>query len=147
VPQWDLPVVHAVRAVKGSVPADAQKGLKATFRAAGYFLPCCWRPGEDIEIARIDAAALRVRGRIEALQPLNETVMRVRVTTREPLAYRSGQFLNLVRGDGLTRSYSLASLPGLDPFLAKAKGRRGSSTPAPLRLAATSAGPPYAGRA
>lgn len=106
-----------LRAVKGSVPAEAQQGLKETFRAAGYFLACSWRPAEDLEVARIDAATLRVRGQIETLQPLNGTVMRVRVTTREPLEYRPGQFVNLVRGDGLTRSYSLASLPGLDPLL------------------------------
>jgi NAD(P)H-flavin reductase len=37
--------------------------------------------------------------------------LRVRLEPQQAFAYRAGQFVTLLRGDGLSRAYSLASLP------------------------------------
>ena len=39
-------------------------------------------------------------------------MLRVHLRPEGPFDYRAGQYLTLLRGDGLARSYSLASLPG-----------------------------------
>ncbi len=94
----------------GSVPESAQRGLKETLRAQGYFLACSLRPVEDIAVSPAGAGA-RVEARISGLESMNDTVMRVRLRTDTALDYYAGQFVTVFRDDGLARSYSLASLP------------------------------------
>lgn len=48
---------------------------------------------------------------------LTADVARVRLQTSTPLPYQAGQFITLLRSDGLARSYSLASVPALDEAL------------------------------
>jgi ferredoxin-NADP reductase len=57
---------------------------------------------------------LRVPARLQKLERLSEDVLRVRLWPEAPFEYRAGQYLTLLRGDGLARSYSLASLPRED---------------------------------
>ncbi|ATB50955.1 2Fe-2S iron-sulfur cluster-binding protein [Corallococcus macrosporus] len=103
-----------MRAVAGTVPEAAQAGLKDTLRAQGYFLACACRLPEGAALEVTDAEALRVPARIQSLDALSASVLRVRLVTDRPVAYRAGQYISLVREDGLTRSYSLASLPHED---------------------------------
>ena len=98
-----------LRAACGTVPAEAQQGLKATLVEQGYFLSCVCRPESDLALE--PAGGLEVAGRIAALERLTETVLRAHVETEAPLEYRAGQYITLRRADGLARSYSLASLP------------------------------------
>lgn len=105
-----------VRAVAGAPPPEAQKTLKDTLRTRGYFLSCVARPTEDLTVSLADAE-LRCAARVHSLSPLSPTVVRLRLCPEADFAYAAGQFINLSRPDGLTRSYSLASLPGRDPFL------------------------------
>ncbi|KFE62326.1 2Fe-2S iron-sulfur cluster-binding protein [Hyalangium minutum] len=102
-----------VRAVSGAVPAQAQVGLKETLKARNYFLACSCRPepGSELELSG-GAEELQVPARLESLELLSEEVLRVRLRPEAPFDYRAGQYLTLLRGDGLARSYSLASLPG-----------------------------------
>lgn len=106
-----------VRAVRGSVPVKAQSGLRDTLCAQNYVLACSFIPEDDIEIALIEAELLCTRGRIESIEPLNAAVMRVGVRVENPLDYRPGQYINVLRDDGLARSYSLASVPEEDDLL------------------------------
>ena len=104
-----------LRAARGSIPESAQKGLGATLRARGYFLACRWRPegegaSELVEIAD-DATLPSVAAVVRALERPTPDVVRLGLETATPFAYRAGQFVSLARADGLTRSYSLASLP------------------------------------
>jgi NAD(P)H-flavin reductase len=101
-----------MRAVNGAVPDKAQVGLKNTLKARGYFLACACRlePGAELEVAGA-GMELRVPARIEALSPLSHDVLRVVLRTEAPYDYRSGQYVTVLREDGLARSYSLASLP------------------------------------
>lgn len=104
-----------LRAVDGSVPERAQTGLKDAWKARGYFLPCVCHPEADLTVADVGADA-QVAARITAMDSLSADVVRVHLDCDAPFEFRSGQYLTLVRADGLARSYSIASLPteGLD---------------------------------
>jgi CDP-4-dehydro-6-deoxyglucose reductase, E3 len=99
-----------VKGSNGSIPEAAQRGLKDTLRAQGYFLACSFKPASDITVS-CAASDQRTQARISGLKTLNDTVIRVRLRTEAPLDYFAGQFVTLFREDGLARSYSLASLP------------------------------------
>jgi NAD(P)H-flavin reductase/ferredoxin len=98
--------------VKGSglIPDIAQRGLRDTLRAQGYFLSCSLQPSADITVTPVGADQ-RVPARISSLDALNSSVLRVRLRTETPFDYHAGQFVTMFREDGLARSYSLASLP------------------------------------
>lgn len=106
-----------MRATAGTPPPGSQQGLRDTLKARGYFLPCVCRPEEDLGIGPPDESLYTLRVTLESLTPLNARVVRVLLRPERPLDYQAGQFINLVRPDGLTRSYSLASLPGRDELL------------------------------
>jgi len=101
-----------MRASTGTVPPAAQQGLKATLVEQGYFLSCVCRPAGDLELA--DPGGLDLPATLETLERLTPTVLRARIRTAARLVYRAGQYVTLLRADGLARSYSLASLPDDD---------------------------------
>jgi NAD(P)H-flavin reductase len=102
-----------MRAERGAVPASAQAGLKDTMKARGYFLACCCRPEEDLDVTTA-GADVQVPATITSIDRLTESVARVRLKPSGPWEYRPGQYAVLLRDDGLARSYSLASLPTED---------------------------------
>jgi NAD(P)H-flavin reductase/ferredoxin len=106
-----------MRAEAGAPPAASQKGLGETQVAQGYFLACQCVPGEDLSVARPDDAGRMLETRVVALVRLNARVWSLRLACPAGFSYRPGQFINLMR-DGVVRSYSLASVPGLDDTLA-----------------------------
>ena len=116
----DIPVSHScragscgsclMRAVEGVVPARAQAGLKESWKARGYFLPCVCTPDSDLTIDAVDAES-RVPATITQVEGLSPTILKVRLRTEAPFEYRAGQYVSIVREDGLARSYSIASLP------------------------------------
>jgi len=104
------------RALKGTPPAAAQKGIKDTLAAQGYFLACMCKPVEDMEIG-LASVSPKYATQVLAKDQLNESVVRLRLKLPDAFSYRAGQFVNLIRAsDDLTRSYSLASIPS-DEFL------------------------------
>ncbi len=107
-----------LRAVEGEVPPVAQDGLKDTLRLQGYFLPCVCTPEQPLELTRPDEAQTFGRITVVAVERLAPKIARVVLEPATPLYYRAGQFINLRRADGLSRSYSLASVPRLDRHLA-----------------------------
>jgi NAD(P)H-flavin reductase/ferredoxin len=107
----------ALRCVEGTIPSSAQAGLKPALQQQGFFLSCSWSPTEDIRVVRVDDAGQRVSAVVQEVAPLGGVILRVRLTATAPFAYAPGQFANLVRPGGVVRSYSLASLPGVDDFL------------------------------
>lgn len=119
------PVLHAcragscgscmLRAVEGEPSTASQASLKDAWRAQGYFLACICYPSTDLTVSAVGSDA-RIAGRIAALDSLSGDVLRVRIVTDARFDYRPGQYLALVREDGLARSYSIAST-GVDPWL------------------------------
>jgi CDP-4-dehydro-6-deoxyglucose reductase, E3 len=99
-----------LRAVEGEVPSRAQTGLKDSWKARGYFLACVCHPEQDLTCAPVDADA-QVPAHIVSMDSLSANVLRVRLSCDAPFEFRAGQYVTLVRPDGLARSYSIASLP------------------------------------
>src|SRR5574340_547666 len=112
-------VCHAClqRMVSGELPAGSQKGLKPALVAKNYFLPCVCRPQRDLEFASPAGEDLYFSALVVSREPLSRDVVRIQLEPSRQLEYRSGQFVNLRRADGLCRSYSLASVPGEDDYL------------------------------
>jgi len=94
----------------GPVPERAQQGLREIEKRQGMFLACLCRPEGDLELRDVDDQAT-VGARIVEVAHLSDSVVRLRLQTEGPFEYEAGQYLALRREDGLTRSYSLASLP------------------------------------
>lgn len=103
-----------LKAEEGHVPVKSQQGLKETLKIQGYFLSCVCFPQEDLIIS--SAANLQVPVTITDKKMLNYNVLSVRLKCEKEFIFHSGQFINLIRKDGLTRPYSIASLPS-DGFL------------------------------
>lgn len=101
-----------MRAASGTLPEKAQAGLKETLKARNYFLACSCTldQGTELEVGG-GVDELRVSARIDSLMSLSEDVLRVRLRPEARFEFRAGQYLTLLRADGLARSYSVASLP------------------------------------
>jgi CDP-4-dehydro-6-deoxyglucose reductase len=97
-------------ASSGTVPESAQVPLREVERRSGMFLACMCRPAEDLELRDLDDQAT-IAARIVEVAHLTDSVVRLRLQPEQPFPYEAGQYVSLQRSDGLTRSYSLASLP------------------------------------
>jgi ferredoxin-NADP reductase len=94
------------------VPAAAQRGLKESHRHQGLFLACQCQPTEELELERCGGGEAWP-SRIERVERLTDGVLRVFLSAPEGLEYQAGQFIQLERpSDGVSRAYSIASLPG-----------------------------------
>jgi len=101
-----------MQAVQGTVPVDAQKGLKETLRLQNYFLACVCKPTEDLNVSEPGSdVTQRVTAHLVSKELLNQDIMRLQLAPDGEFEFRSGQFIHLKRDDGLVRSYSIASLP------------------------------------
>jgi len=101
-----------IRALEGQPTPESQQGLKDTLKAQNYFLACMCKPTEDMSIG-LSTVSPSYQAALRDKTALNESVVRLRVDQPQGFNYRAGQFINLVRpSDQLTRSYSLASVPG-----------------------------------
>lgn len=100
-----------LRAIDTDIPETSQKGLKSTLRDQGYFLACQCFPEENITISEANDSQLYWSATVVDKLMLSTDVCRLRLDCSMPVFYHSGQFINLHRQDGESRSYSLASLP------------------------------------
>lgn len=99
-----------MRAVAGEIPAAAQAGLKPAHRAQGHFLTCQCPVEPGLEV--VPLGELRaLSARVAKVEELSGDVLRVRLELEGSFAFRAGQFVQLVRADGLSRAYSIANLP------------------------------------
>jgi NAD(P)H-flavin reductase/ferredoxin len=103
-----------LQATEGTPPAEAQKGLKETQKQQGYFLACRCEPETAITVQR-GAAAQTVSAVLVSKRLLTPSVLQLRFNA--DLEYLPGQYVNLLRHDGLCRSYSIASVPGVDDYV------------------------------
>ncbi|MEX2213524.1 MAG: FAD-binding oxidoreductase [Phycisphaeraceae bacterium] len=106
-----------MRVTQGTPPSASQIGLKDSLRARGFFLPCVCVPEADLAIASPDGADVAAIAYVVGTHRLSHDVVRLLLRPETPFEYRAGQFINLVREDGLIRSYSIASLPQGDEHL------------------------------
>lgn len=107
-----------MQAKAGEIPPAAQQGLKDTLRASGHFLACQCQPIADMEVVVAgEAAAEEIPVELADIEWLSPSVMRVLLEPKQPFEYKRGQFINLIREDGVRRSYSLAGGEPGNPML------------------------------
>jgi len=99
----------------GDISSVAQKGLAPSLVKEGYFLACQCTPMGDMHIAA--PSGLFQTTLVHSKEMLSPYVCRILLEPPADFIYKAGQFINLRRPDGVTRSYSLASLPSEDYFL------------------------------
>lgn len=105
-----------LRAVNGTVSSRAQSPLHSGARAAGEFLSCVCPARADLHVEPVDRVE-SVGGRIDSVQRVDNSSVRVLVRIERPLEYRAGQVVHLVRpSDGMSSPCAIASLPG-EPLL------------------------------
>jgi len=109
--------VCLLRSVGAALPAKAQQGLRDTLRQQGYFLACQCAAADGMELMLPRESEVFGRAVVSAKELLSAGLCRLWLTPATDLYYHPGQFLNLRRSDGLTRSYSIASVPRLDSAL------------------------------
>lgn len=105
-----------MRAVGDAPPASAQQGLRPALKEQGYFLSCICKPAHDLTVVDVgDDVCFRTEARLVSKEYLNSDVVQLVFCAEKPFEYHPGQFVHLIRdGDGLFRSYSVASLPSPD---------------------------------
>jgi len=106
-----------MQALEGEIAEEAQTGLKETQKSQGYFLACSCRPAGPLKIAPLQGEACVTHARVLAHELLSEDVLRLRLRPLSPFEYRAGQFTTILNGQKVGRSYSLASVPGVDDYL------------------------------
>lgn len=106
-----------MQATEGTPPEAAQRGLKETLKQQNHFLACVCHPVEDLAVALPGEAGAAIPATVRGLELLTEDIMHVALESHAPIDYRPGQFINLLRGRGLSRSYSIASVPDRDEHI------------------------------
>lgn len=92
-----------------AVDSVAQKGLSAAKKDNGLFLSCQQRLNKDFEVSLPNTTTDKFEGEIISQARVTGSVVLVSIKLSTPLNYKAGQFVNIIREDGLCRSYSLAS--------------------------------------
>jgi ferredoxin-NADP reductase len=106
-----------MRMVKGTPASDSQKGLKPSLASQNYFLPCSCSADREMEVILPDAASFRFATSVSSIDRLTGEIIRLRLARPDGFQYHPGQYLTLYNAEGTGRTYSLASVPVLDPFL------------------------------
>lgn len=103
----------------GVIPPQAQVGLKAAQKQLNYFLSCQCVPQGNLRVRTAADMQTVCPARVRGVDRVAGEVLRIRL---EPVwSYRPGQYLNIWHsvpdGSPLIRSYSIASVPGLEDFV------------------------------
>jgi NAD(P)H-flavin reductase/ferredoxin len=92
-------------------PLASQSGLKNTLKTQHYFLACQCYPEQDMRIKLPDQADFYRMGTIVDNTLLNRNTLLLVIAFEDAFEFKAGQFVNLQRNDGVTRSYSIANIP------------------------------------
>ena len=106
-----------VRCTRGEPQDDQPGALALARREQGWRLACQCRVVGDLQVEVFDPLKDGLPAQIHSCEWLSPTVLRLRLLPEQPLRYRAGQHLVLWADGGVARPYSLASLPGEDPWL------------------------------
>lgn len=100
-----------VRATSGQPPPESQLGVADALVQRGCFLACQCVPDGPLEVEPSDTIGAFTT-RVARVQGLSAQVLRVELEVPEGFEFRAGQFVQLEREGGVTRPYSIASVPG-----------------------------------
>lgn len=99
-----------IRSLDIAPPSEAQNGLKDTLVKQNYFLACSCYPEQDMTIKLSNHANFST-GTVVGHNMLNRNTLQLIIECPQITEFYAGQFVNLQRDDGLTRSYSIANIP------------------------------------
>ncbi|MGZ4994426.1 MAG: 2Fe-2S iron-sulfur cluster-binding protein [Methylobacter sp.] len=100
-----------MRSLDNSPPVSAQTGLKDTLQKQNYFLPCICHPEQDMTVALPNSQGASIEAVVIKKQLLTSDIVHLVLEYKSQFNFFAGQFVNLKRPDGLTRSYSIANIP------------------------------------
>ncbi|MDP3840137.1 MAG: FAD-binding oxidoreductase [Methylococcales bacterium] len=100
-----------VRSLDNPPPEAAQVGLKSTLKKHHHFLACLCHPEQDMVIKLPDSSEFYTEGTVVVNDMLNRNTLLLIIAFKDAFEFNAGQFVNLQRADGLTRSYSIANTP------------------------------------
>ncbi|MGZ4969192.1 MAG: 2Fe-2S iron-sulfur cluster-binding protein [Methylobacter sp.] len=100
-----------MRSLDNSPPVSAQTGLKDTLQKQNYFLPCICHPEQDMTVALPNSQGASIEAVVIKKQLLTPDIVHLVLEYKSQFNFFAGQFVNLKRPDGLTRSYSIANIP------------------------------------
>ncbi len=115
------------RLVAGEVvyPAGPPPGLTEAERAAGAFLPCLARPCgplvmeadvmADDEPAAVHTMPCRIQEKVQLSHDV--VLLRLKLPAGRRLAFRAGQYIEILLRDGRKRAFSIANAPHDDAFI------------------------------
>jgi NAD(P)H-flavin reductase/ferredoxin len=106
-----------VRSPDVTPPQAVQPGLKNTLIKQNYFLACQCHPEQDMQIRLPDQSEFYRKGTVITNKLLNRNTILLVIAFTDAFELNAGQFVNLQRSDGLTRSYSIANIPALSNTL------------------------------
>ncbi|MCG9697066.1 2Fe-2S iron-sulfur cluster-binding protein [Shewanella sp. Isolate11] len=91
--------------VEGQIKLGSQRGLAPRLKQRNYVCACQCQATADIKFKSILPQDLFVGAVIQHKKILSDTVVSIGLKLENKLFYEQGQYLNLRRFDGLTRSY------------------------------------------
>ena len=94
--------------------------------ASGHVLPCHAHPLGEVWLAPAELEQVAITGELMSRRELAPGIFELGIAPLKEMDWQGGQHLSLVRRDGTTRNYSIASLPG-DDFLFLLHVRRGAT--------------------
>ena len=100
-----------MRSLDNSPPVSAQVGLKDTLQKQNYFLACICHPEQDMTVALPNRQGASIEAVVIKKQLLTPDIVHLVLEYKTQFNFFAGQFVNLKRPDGLTRSYSIANIP------------------------------------
>ncbi|CAG1020939.1 CDP-4-dehydro-6-deoxyglucose reductase, E3 [Patescibacteria group bacterium] len=100
-----------IRSLDTAPPAESQVGLKNTLKKHHHFLACLCHPQQDMTIRLPDQSEFYSEGTVIVHEMLNRNTLLLVIGFKDAFEFNAGQFVNLQRPDGLTRSYSIANIP------------------------------------
>ncbi|WP_407295646.1 iron-sulfur-binding ferredoxin reductase [Stutzerimonas zhaodongensis] len=106
-----------VRCVRGEPQDDRPHALDPARRAEGWRLACQCSVVRDLAIEIFDPERQGLKAYVEGLDWLDEHILRLRLIPERPVRYEAGQHVLLWNDQGVARPYSVASLPGEEPWL------------------------------
>jgi NAD(P)H-flavin reductase len=106
-----------VRSLDTAPPVTSQTGLKDTLQHQNYFLACRCYPERDMTITLSNDTAYEMIAWVSEKENLSAEIVRLVLVFETNFSFLAGQFVNLQRSDGLTRSYSIANVPERGNFL------------------------------
>ncbi|QYK00188.1 2Fe-2S iron-sulfur cluster-binding protein [Shewanella psychrotolerans] len=101
-----------VQQVKGDIVVGSQRGLTLALKKRNYICACQCRPSEDLTLRSILPQDLFIGATIQQKTVLSDSIVGIGLKLDEAIRHQPGQYINLRRFDGLTRSYSPTNISG-----------------------------------